>query len=76
MAGSLWISSARTGALLGMRNADELVGNESTTTAVLLCEENDIYLVYLPSGGTATLNMSKAGGLFTVDWFDPDTGES
>ena len=33
-----------------------------------------MYLVYLPSGGTATLDLSKATGQFTVDWFDPRNG--
>ena len=33
-----------------------------------------MYLVYLPSGGTATLDLSRPSGQFTVEWFDPRNG--
>jgi hypothetical protein len=32
------------------------------------------YLVFLPSGGSANLNLSGVSGTFTVEWFDPGTG--
>jgi hypothetical protein len=58
-----------------MRNADELVGNgKHDNSRYALAKANDVYLVYLPTGGTASLDLSKAGGRFTVEWFDPRNG--
>jgi hypothetical protein len=34
------------------------------------------YLVYLPSGGTVTVNLSAAVGTLSIEWFNPDTGMS
>jgi hypothetical protein len=58
-----------------MTNADELVGNEKhDNSRYCFAKPNEVYLVYLPSGGTATLDLSKAAGQFTVEWFDPRNG--
>ena len=32
------------------------------------------YLVYLPSGGTSTVDLSAASGILTVEWFNPSDG--
>lgn len=32
------------------------------------------YLVYLPTGGTVTVNLSAAAGTLSVEWFNPRTG--
>jgi hypothetical protein len=32
------------------------------------------YLVYLPSGGSVTVNLSAAQGTLTLEWFNPTTG--
>ncbi len=32
------------------------------------------YLVYLPSGGAVTVNLSAAAGTLSVEWFNPGTG--
>ncbi|MEZ4867886.1 MAG: DUF6298 domain-containing protein [Caldilineaceae bacterium] len=34
------------------------------------------YLVYLPNSGTVTVDLSDSTGEFTVEWFDPKTGET
>jgi len=34
------------------------------------------YLVYLPVGGTITLNLSGSSGTFVVEWFNPGTGQT
>ncbi len=34
------------------------------------------YLVYLPDGSAATVDLSGASGEFRVEWFDPVTGEA
>ena len=58
-----------------MTNADDLVGNEKhDNSRYCFAKPNEVYLVYLPSGGTTTLDLSKATGQFSVDWFDPRNG--
>jgi len=58
-----------------MENADELIGNDKhDNSRFCFAKTNEVYLIYLPSGGTATLDLSKAGGAFTVSWFDPRNG--
>ena len=58
-----------------MRNADELVGNEKRDNSrYCFAKANEVYLVYLPLGGVANLDLSKANGQFTVEWFDPRNG--
>lgn len=32
------------------------------------------YLVFLPFGGTVTVNLSATSGLFAIEWFDPTNG--
>ena len=60
-----------------MTNVDELVGNEKHDNSnYCFAKANDVYLVYLPTGGTTNLDLSKAGGAFTVSWFDPRNGGS
>ena len=36
--------------------------------------ENDMYLIYLPNGGTTNLNLGGANGDFVVKWYDPRNG--
>ena len=58
-----------------MTNADALVGNPtSDNSRWCLAKAGEIYLVYLPAGGTATLDLSATTGRFTVSWFDPRNG--
>jgi hypothetical protein len=37
-------------------------------------KRGEVYLVYLPDGGAAGLDLSEAAGRFTVSWLDPRTG--
>lgn len=58
-----------------MSNADERVGNAIRAEArYCLAAPGDLYLVYLPWGGSATLDLTDATGTFTVQWFNPRTG--
>lgn len=58
-----------------MRNRDELVGNaDHGTSRFCFAKENYTYLVYLPNGGTTTLDLSKARGEADVLWFNPRSG--
>ncbi len=60
-----------------MRNADALVGNESNDNSkYCLAKPGACYLVYLPSGGPAGLDLSGADGEFSVRWFNPRAGGS
>jgi hypothetical protein len=60
-----------------MANADELVGNPShDNSRYCFAKAGELYLVYLPAGGTANLDLSKASGQFAVNWFDPRNGAS
>ena len=58
-----------------MANADALVGNDKhDNSRYCFAKANEVYLVYLPSGDTASLDLSKATGQFGVSWFDPRNG--
>ncbi len=58
-----------------MTNANALVGNTTgDNSRWCFAKEGEIYLVYLPTGGTTSLDLSQASGQFTVGWFDPRNG--
>jgi sugar lactone lactonase YvrE len=58
-----------------MRNANPLVGNHrSTNDRYCLASPSELYLVYLPEGGAAPLDLSLARGEFSVAWFNPREG--
>jgi hypothetical protein len=40
----------------------------------VLARRNEIYAVYLPDGGTARLDLTRASGTFEVKWYDPRFG--
>jgi hypothetical protein len=58
-----------------MTNADELVGNIAHDNSVYcLAQPGALYLVYLPKGGAAALDLAAAPGAFSVVWFNPRDG--
>ncbi|TWU15418.1 Kelch repeat-containing protein [Allorhodopirellula heiligendammensis] len=58
-----------------MKNADDLVGNpKHDTSRFCFAKDDEVYLVYLPSGGEAELDLSGAASDFTVAWFNPRSG--
>ena len=58
-----------------MQSADELVGNtKHDNRKYCFAKSGEIYVVYLPKGGTTDLDLSAASGTFTVKWFDPRNG--
>jgi hypothetical protein len=58
-----------------MQNANTLIGNANNDNSKFcLAKTGEIYLVYLPDGGTAGLDLSAAKGTFNVRWFNPRTG--
>lgn len=64
--------------LVEMQSSDELVTVERGTTegpaAYCLAKPGEVYLVYLLSGGEASLDLSNATGAFRVSWYDPRHG--
>jgi Domain of unknown function (DUF5060)/Putative collagen-binding domain of a collagenase len=58
-----------------MVNADALVGNpKNDNSKYCLAKKGEIYLVYLPSGGTTEIDLTDTSGDFNVMWFNPRTG--
>ena len=49
---------------------------ELASTGFCLANVGVAYLAYLPYGGTITMNLSAATGTLTVEWFDPNTGDT
>ncbi len=58
-----------------MTSANGLVGNAANDNSrYCLARPGELYLVYLPSGGTVDLDLSLVSGQFSVSWFDPRNG--
>ncbi len=58
-----------------MKNADALVGNAANDNSrYAFAKPGEVYVVFLPEGGAATLDLTDASGSFQVQWFDPRKG--
>jgi len=58
-----------------MSNADDLVGNpRNNNSCYCLAQAGQLYLVYLPTGGSTQLDLTDATGSFNVTWFNPREG--
>ena len=59
-----------------MANADALVGNPDHIGKGRygFAKPGEVYLVYLPDGGSVDLDLADASGPFRVQWFDPRRG--
>ncbi len=58
-----------------MTPADALVGNtKHDNSRYCFARPGQLYLVYLPGGGPADLDLSGTTGEFSVNWFDPRSG--
>jgi hypothetical protein len=58
-----------------MTSSNLLVGNKKDDNSKFcFAKAGDIYLVYLPNGGTADLDLSGATGSYKVSWFNPRVG--
>jgi hypothetical protein len=58
-----------------MDNADDLVDNTAhDNSRYCLAKPDAIYLVYLPDGGSHQLDLTKATGKFSIEWFNPRGG--
>jgi len=58
-----------------MKNANALIGNENNDNSKFcLTQPGELYLVYLPKGGTTELDLTGVSGSLTVKWFNPREG--
>jgi hypothetical protein len=54
-----------------MHHADQLT---PLANDYVLAKPGEVYAVYLPNGGTTTIDLSGAAGSFEVKWYNPRTG--
>jgi hypothetical protein len=59
-----------------MNLAEMAPSKEIASTGYCLAAPGKEYLVYLPSGGTASVDLSEAKGELLVEWFDPAEGKA
>jgi Domain of unknown function (DUF5060)/Putative collagen-binding domain of a collagenase len=58
-----------------MTNADALVGNRANDNSrYCLAKPGEVYVVYLPTGGTTDLDLGDGETTYTVAWYNPRTG--
>ena len=58
-----------------MKNVDSLVGNPNhDSSKYCFAKSNATYLVYLPNGGSCSLDLRGAKGNYHVSWFNPRDG--
>ena len=58
-----------------MQGADGLIGNEaSDNRRFCLAKPGDVYVVYLPEGGSAELALQDSAHSFDVRWYNPRAG--
>jgi len=58
-----------------MQNADALVGNpQHYNRRYCFAKTGQLYLIYVPDGGQAELDLAGQRGTFAVHWFNPRTG--
>lgn len=61
--------------LTEMSNANALIGNaKNNNDKYCFAKPGELYLVYLPNGGSTDLDLSDAKGDFTLQWFNPREG--
>ncbi|MFY0599422.1 MAG: Ig-like domain-containing protein [Cyclobacteriaceae bacterium] len=53
-----------------MKSNNDLVADN----AWCLAQGGEVYLVYLPGGGSTSIDLTGAGAVFNVQWFDPTSG--
>jgi hypothetical protein len=54
-----------------MRRADSLIAGPMN---YCLAAPGEVYAIYLPQGGTTTLDLGRSASRFDVSWFNPRTG--
>lgn len=59
-----------------MNLAEAIPHDELASTKYCLANPGEGYLVYLPAGGTVTVDLSAAKGSLSVEWFNPTTAKA
>ena len=59
-----------------MKLASMMPHGDLASTDHCLADPGAEYLVYAPSGGTFTVNLSAARSTLRAEWFNPDNGKS
>lgn len=54
-----------------MENANDLTRSEKD---FVFADPGEVYVIYLPDGGAATLDLENYSGTFSVEWFNPREG--
>jgi hypothetical protein len=54
-----------------MKSHDDLTLSETDYCFAL---EGDIYIIYLPDGGTTEINLTEQDGEYVINWFNPRKG--
>lgn len=58
-----------------MQNANALIGNVmNDNSRYCFAKHSELYLVYLPTGGTTNLDLTGDPNTFSVRWFNPRSG--
>ena len=58
-----------------MKSANALIGNtKDDNSKFCFAKAGELYLVYLPNGGSTDLDLTAAKRTFTVQWFNPRNG--
>lgn len=52
----------------------QMEGSGPSAGPYLFAKKDEVYLLYLPEGGNATLDLSGVKGKFNVRWFNPRAG--
>ena len=61
--------------LTEMQNLDPLIGNPThDTTKFCLGKPGEVYLIYLPNGGSTNIDLTGTSGNFDLRWFNPRSG--
>ena len=58
-----------------MQNADSLVGNTvNDNSKYCFAKPGDVYVIYLPDGGSVELDLEDNPAIFKISWFNPRGG--
>jgi hypothetical protein len=52
----------------------QMEGTPAIDGKFLFSKKGEVYLLYLPQGGAASIDLTDVKGNFSVSWFDPRTG--